>query len=120
MLTIHDGTEDPAGDRFEFIVRPLLQPDLVGMAADIEVGIVLPGRETDIKGRGEGALAVAWKQRQLGSDRAPAFRKRDIALEDADTSDVEGHASTFKIKKEGVAPGEALAILIVTHRGSPL
>jgi hypothetical protein len=120
MVTIHDGTEDVAGNGFEFLVRTLLEGEVVDMAADIEIGIVLPGRKADIKRRCESALGIAGEQREPGRDGAPAGRKGDISLEHADTRDIEGHARAFKIKKEGVAPGEALAILTITHRGSPL
>ena len=81
------------------------------MASDIEVSIVFPAGEADIKRRRYNTLQVAGNQRQLRFDKLDAFIEMDLAFKHADAGHIKGHAIAFEMEEDSVAPGKAVTML---------
>src|SRR5690348_9321830 len=119
LAPVHELAEDLAGEGLQFGLRAALQVDMTKVVTDSEIGIVFPGRVTEMQGRKHNALAVTWNQRELRFDVAGVGLKRDGSVEDGNAADVHRRCFGLEVEEGGVFGRQPVAVLI-GHEGNLL
>src|SRR5579864_2979688 len=89
------------------------------MASEIELRIIFPAGKANTKRCRYDTLEKAGQQRQFRLDEPNAIFKRYLAFEDEDAGYIQRHAFPLQMQENGVAPREAVTLLIVRHHSSP-
>src|ERR1017187_9235329 len=114
-LPVQALAHDLAGQRLEFILRPVLEFHLSNVVLNVELRVKLPTGKAEIERRGHRPLTIAGNQRKLRLDESADVRELYLALEHTDARDIERLAWAFDMQKQCIAPGEGIVPVSVRH-----
>src|ERR1019366_6944129 len=105
-LPVQALAHDLAGQRLEFILRPVLEFHLSNVVLNVELRVELPTGKAEIERRSHRPLTIAGNQRELRLDESADVRELYLALEHTDARDIERLAWAFDMRSEGRRVGK--------------
>jgi hypothetical protein len=120
VLPVHYRAQNLSRIRLQLHVGAMLKRYFTYMVEDVEGGIVFPTGQSNVQQWRHDPLQVAGNQGQLRFDQPDAILERDLAVKHANARHIEGHALTLQVKENRVAPGKAVALMLLFLHDSSL